>query len=30
MKKHAIISQDDKYRYQLSRIWDEENQKSYL
>jgi len=24
MKKHAIISHDDKYRYQLSRIWDEE------
>ena len=24
MKKHAIISRDDKYRYQLSRIWDEE------
>ena len=21
MKKHAIISYDDKYRYQLSRIW---------
>ena len=24
MKKHAIISQDNKYRYQLSRIWNEE------
>ena len=24
MKKHALISQDNKYRYQLSRIWDEE------
>ena len=24
MKKHAVISHDDKYRYQLSRIWDEE------
>ena len=23
MKKHTIISQDNKYRYQLSRIWDE-------
>jgi hypothetical protein len=27
MKKHAIISQDEKYRYQLSRIWDEEKPK---
>ena len=27
MKKHAIISQDDKYRYQLSRIWEEEKPK---
>ena len=27
MKKHAIISQDNKYRYQLSRIWDEEKPK---
>jgi hypothetical protein len=24
MKKHAIISRNGKYRYQLSRIWDEE------
>ena len=24
MKKHAVISQDNKYRYQLSRIWDNE------
>ncbi len=24
MKKHAILSEDNKYRYQLSRIWDEE------
>ena len=24
MKKHAVISQDNKYRYQLSRIWDDE------
>jgi hypothetical protein len=23
MKTHAIISSDDKYRYQLSRIWDD-------
>jgi len=27
MKKHALISQDNKYRYQLSRIWDEEKPK---
>ena len=27
MKKHAIISHDDKYRYQLSRIWDDEKPK---
>jgi hypothetical protein len=27
MKKHAVISQDNKYRYQLSRIWDEEKPK---
>jgi hypothetical protein len=27
MKKHAILSYDDKYRYQLSRIWDEEKPK---
>jgi len=27
MKTHAIISQDNKYRYQLSRIWDEEKPK---
>jgi hypothetical protein len=27
MKKYAIISQDNKYRYQLSRIWDEEKPK---
>jgi hypothetical protein len=27
MKKNAIISQDNKYRYQLSRIWDEEKPK---
>jgi hypothetical protein len=24
MKKHAILSDDKKYRYQLSRIWDED------
>jgi hypothetical protein len=24
MKKNAVISQDNKYRYQLSRIWDDE------
>jgi len=27
MKKHAILSQDNKYRYQLSRIWEEEKPK---
>ena len=27
MKKQAILSQDGKYRYQLSRIWDEEKPK---
>ena len=27
MKKHAIISEDGKYRYQLSRTWDEEKPK---
>ena len=27
MKKHAIISKDNKYRYQLSRIWDDEKPK---
>ena len=27
MKKHAIISADGKYRYQLSRIWDEDKPK---
>ncbi len=27
MKKHAILSRDDKYRYQLSRIWDEDRPK---
>ena len=26
-KKHAIISSDNKYRYQLSRIWDEKKSK---
>ena len=27
MKKHAIISHDNKYRYQLSRVWDDEKPK---
>ena len=27
IKKNAIISQDNKYRYQLSRIWNEEKSK---
>jgi hypothetical protein len=27
MYKHAILSKDNKYRYQLSRIWDEEKPK---
>jgi hypothetical protein len=27
IKKHAIISHDNKYRYQLSRIWEEEKPK---
>ena len=27
MKKHAIISKDEKYRYKLTRTWDEDKGK---